>query len=369
MLDLASLLKKSNVSIGQPRNNDGPNFERIPSEMNGYKLFYPMGGSKVSLRILFNPASSSLLRDIRRHEYMPNAPKNEFKVKAPCLKAYDMDCPICNTIKTIEDSEKSSELSQCHKFTKRFISFAYINEVKQKPADQDVKAGDIVLFMYPMTIATEINEILKSCDGNEENFRKFFFSNNSLSFNISVDSTPSPTMYKIVPDAIMGQTKLFETDTEYENMINKLPSLDTMLLPATFNENYLTLAKQVSDSLSKKLLSGSIEQTTLNNIDAEGRAAEALKTARQINDAIAQAQPQIQETMVIQPIEQNVQPVINQVSTSNPEPVSIQAQPQPEIQSQIVQSSSPACLGQYNELEAKCLICAHSVECSTKSIK
>ena len=35
---------------------------------------------------------------------------------------------------------------------------------------------------------------------------------------------------------------------------------------------------------------------------------------------------------------------------------------------QPTQSSVPPCFGNYNELEAKCLICANSVECSTKKI-
>lgn len=375
MLDLASLLKKSNVAIGQSRENNGTNFTRIPSEMNGYKLFYPMQGSNVSLRILYNKKSNSILRDIRRHEYTL---QSGFKVKAPCLKAYDMDCPVCNTVQNILDVKGKEILNGAHKFTKRFISFAYINSVKSKPKDQDIKSGDIVLFMFPTTIAEEIKGILESCEDSEENFRKFFYSNNSLSFNISVDNQVSTSMYKFMPDALLGQTKLCESDEEYDKLLDNLPDLGDMLVPSTFKDDFLTLANEVSDSLSKEYLSGSVEETTLNNIDGENRAAEAIKTAQQINEAIAQTQP-VQQVMQPQttvnvaqnPIIQPAQPqqVVEPVQTVVSTPAQPASMAQPTQPVQPTEQGAPACFGNYNELEAKCLICANSVECSTKSIK
>lgn len=392
MIDLESLLKKSNMSIGQPKENGGTNFTRIPSEMNGYKLFYPMQGEKASIRILYNKKSDSILRDIKRHEYtLPS----KFKVKAPCLKAYDMDCPICNTLQTITDVKGAEILNGVHKFTKRFIAFAYINSIEGKPKDHDINAGEVVLFMFPRTIAEEVKGILDSCKSIED-VQKFFYSNNSLSFTISVDKQVSTSMYKFMPDALMGQTKLYENEAEYEKLLDSLPDLNDMLVPATFQEDFLTLANEVSDSLSKEYLNGSVEATTLNNIDGEGRAAEAMKTAQQINEAIAQTQPTPQPVVptpnTIQQVPMQAQPqgittsttgaqpqVATQVVTTTPDPTIQQAQPTQIPQVETVAQATPTveqpvsnvpeCFGNYNELEAKCLICANSVECSTKSIK
>lgn len=399
MLDLKSLLEKSNVAVGKQKNENDSPFTRIPAELFSYKLFYPVPGTDVSLRMLYDDKSKSLLRNIQRHEYKLD---NGFKIKSPCLKSYEVDCPVCNTLDTISKTVGDSVFSNC-KTTKRFISFAYINNIRSKPKDLDLKPGEVVLFMYPITVAREVLNILKSCGDNNDSFNKFFHSNNSLSFNVSADSVVSTSMYKFIPDALLGQTKIFETDEEYNKLLESLPNLNDMLVPSEVNEDIVKLSQEVSAELSKYYLSGSVEQATLNNIDGEARAAEAMKTAKQINEVIEQVIPQqsvqqtvnpaqayaqaqvVQQTVTpIQPQPQVIQgvsipenPTGTQVVTNS---VVAQAQPaQPTqvasttvnpvtVQPQVSQPGMPPCFGNYNELEAKCLICEHSSECATKSM-
>lgn len=373
-MNLSELLKNSNVSIGGSQNKNLTEFVRIPTETAGYKLVYPMRGEKLSVRIFLNEKSGRLFRDIHRHEYtLPS----KYTVKAPCLKStYEVDCPICNAIKNITDIKGKEVLSENVKYSKRFITFAYINSVENKSQLHEVNAGETVLLMLPITVVSELTNVLKNCSS-EEDVNKFFNSNNCLSFIISVDNNISTSMYKVMPDAIKGQTKLFENDEDYTKLIQSLPSLDDLVVPSVFNENYLTLANQVADELNKNYLSGSIEATTMKNIENETKANDILNS---INKIANEVQPQVQSQPIAQQPQYQTQTVVSQHQT-----IVAQAQPQqviaPTIETKPVesvttsaqpvqptQSSVPPCFGNYNELEAKCLICANSVECSTKKI-
>lgn len=373
-MNLSELLKNSNVSIGGSQNKNLTEFVRIPTETAGYKLVYPMRGEKLSVRIFLNEKSGRLFRDIHRHEYtLPS----KYTVKAPCLKStYEVDCPICNAIKNITDIKGKEVLSENVKYSKRFITFAYINSVENKSQLHEVNAGETVLLMLPITVVSELTNVLKNCSS-EEDVNKFFNSNNCLSFIISVDNNVSTSMYKVMPDAIKGQTKLFENDEDYTKLIQSLPSLDDLVVPSVFNENYLTLANQVADELNKNYLSGSIEATTMKNIENETKANDILNS---INKIANEVQPQVQSQPIAQQPQYQTQTVVSQ-----PQTIMAQAQPQqviaPTIETkpaesvttsaqpvQPTQSSVPPCFGNYNELEAKCLICANSVECSTKKI-
>lgn len=373
-MNLSELLKNSNVSIGGSQNKNLTEFVRIPTETAGYKLVYPMRGEKLSVRIFLNEKSGRLFRDIHRHEYtLPS----KYTVKAPCLKStYEVDCPICNAIKNITDIKGKEVLSENVKYSKRFITFAYINSVENKSQLHEVNAGETVLLMLPITVVSELTNVLKNCSS-EEDVNKFFNSNNCLSFIISVDNNVSTSMYKVMPDAIKGQTKLFENDEDYTKLIQSLPSLDDLVVPSVFNENYLTLANQVADELNKNYLSGSIEATTMKNIENETKANDILNS---INKIANEVQPQVQSQPTAQQPQYQTQTVVSQ-----PQTIVAQAQPQqviaPTIETkpiesvttsaqpvQPTQSSVPPCFGNYNELEAKCLICANSVECSTKKI-
>ena len=74
-------------------------------------------------------------------------------------------------------------------------------------------------------------------------------------------------------------------------------------------------------------------------------------------------QPQIQPSQSTSTI---IQPQQTAVSTTETKPVENVAAP--AKLDQPVQNNVPSCFGNYNELEAKCLICANSVECSTKKV-
>lgn len=376
-MDLKELLKNSNVSVNGNQERNTTEFVRIPTETAGYKLVYPMKGEKISVRIFLNEKSGRVFRDIHRHEYtLPT----KYVIKTPCLRAmYEMDCPVCNAIKNVKDIKGDDALVGTMKYSKRFIMFAHINSIDNKSSLHDVNAGENVLLMIPSTIASELTNIMNNCKSMED-INKFFNSNNCLSFVISVDNNISTSMYKIMPDALTGQTKLFENDEDYTKLIQSFPSLDDMVVPATFNDNYLTLANQVVDNLNKEFLSSSIEQTKLNNIDNETKANDILNSINKIANEV-QPQPQVGSIPVQQVVQQqenqNVAAQVVQQSTTQVQSQPIQntvvantvAQPTATIATTTVNNSTtPACFGNYNELEAKCLICSNSVECSTKKL-
>ena len=156
-----------------------------------------------------------------------------------------------------------------------------------------------------------------------------------------------------------------------------LPALSEMVYPAQGTEDIIKLNSEVADELSKKYLSNNTpEATTANLIEDEVKKQEILQQAQQTQ----------QLNHIIQPVQPNVPPVIpniplgdvNQQAAAQavqtttttiipPVQPSIQATIQniPNPVAQTTESSKPECFGNFNEIDAKCLICPNSVECQT----
>ena len=393
-MNLSDLLRSSSLSVGGTKSKSVTEFIKIPDETAGYKKVFPMRGETLSVRIFYNEKSQLLFRAIDRHKYvLPSS----YSTNAPCLKAmFGMDCPICNAIKTITDIKGEDIFGQSLTYNKKFPVFAYINSIKNKSQYHEVNPGETVILMLPKMVVKELINVMESCSS-EEDFNKFFNSNNCLSFTISVDNEVSMSMYKIMPDALMGQTKLFETDEQFNNFMHSLPNLNDLIVPTTFDEKYLTYANQVADELNKNYLSGSTEETTMKNIENETKANDILNSINKIANEFqpqTQTQAQVQPQPVVQQLQYQTQattipsqfqPAMTSSQIQPSQSTSTIIQPQQTVVSttetksvenvaapvkldQPVQNNVPSCFGNYNELEAKCLICANSVECSTKKV-
>lgn len=391
MIDLEKLKALTGEMAKPSRENsfERLEFTKVKADMKGYKLFYPAGQTRAKLKILYNVQTGLVGRAVTKHQFTYAVVNGKrFKVNPPCLKQYGMECPVCNVTKNIVDIKGKEVLQNTHRWTQKFISFAYIEEISGHPetdAEKKVNPGDIVLFMYPNTIFKKVNEIIERCvtSGDPNAADKFFAQNESVSFLLSVDPNAAATdMYNFMPDAI-STSKVYNTpdgDAKFVEMLNSLPSLYDIYLPAQATDEIIALNKETADELSKRFLSNNTpDATTAGIIEGEIKKQEALQQAQVliqpiqsqpianpvVNPIVNTAQEQSQAQVVQQTLTQPIQPQIPVQQTIAQAPV------QPTVTTtapvnNTPDTSKPECFGNYNDIDAKCLICPHSTECSTK---
>lgn len=361
-------------------------FTSIKNDYKGFKFLATGGKTSAKLKILFNRKDGRLDRELIRHRFTYRVIKeNQWRVTPPCLKQFGMECPICQTTKTIKDIKGDVVTPDVLAYSRRYIAFAYVESIENpmKPFNgEPVKPGDIVLFMYPMSIHDKINEILMSCKNNQDADR-LFDSNTSATFVYKVNEGKTGTdmySFSVDPFSLQTPTAIYtgpDADAQFNALMEGLPALSEMVYPAQGAEDIIKLNSEVADELSKKYLSNNTpEATTANLIEDEVKKQEILQQAQQTQ----------QLNHVIQPVQPNVPPVIpniplgdvNQQAAAQavqtttttiipPVQPSIQATIQniPNPVAQTTESSKPECFGNFNEIDAKCLICPNSVECQT----
>lgn len=390
------------------KSSNGNQFERleftkVKADMKGYKLFYPAGQTKARLKILYNVQSGLVARKVAKHQFTHTVLNNgkKFNVKPPCLKQFGRECSICTTVNNIEQIKGKDILKGVHQWTGKYISFAYVEQIEGHPEsdpEKKINPGEIVLFMYPSTIFKNIDDILGRCTG-QGDAEKFFAQNESISFVLSVDGSKSGTdMYGFMPDPMPTTmiSKMFNTpdgDQKFSDLLNSLPSLYDIYVPSEPTDEIISLNREVADELSKRYLSNNTpDATTANIIEGEIKKQEALQQIQSqqvvtpiINQDQANAQAQVVQPTITTPIQP--QQVAQTTVTMSSQPgitTGSPVQPQPQVATQVsntvsnvtpnvtpVQSqttensSKPECFGKFNDIDAKCLICPHSTECST----
>lgn len=382
MIDLSKLKASTSEMVKPSRNFEGPQFTKIKADLKDFKLFCPTATTSAKLKLFHNAKSGLIAREIVRHRFIYN--ERKFKVNAPCLKQYGLECPVCSVTRNIQEIKGREVLTNVCTYQRKYISFAYLEEISNHPEDS-VKAGQVVLFMYPMTILSKIEEIIKNCSTPEE-AQKFFDQNNSISFTLTPTGKPGTDAYNFMPDAVKGQTLLFkEADGEvkFRTLIDSLPSLYDIYLPNEATEDIIKLNKEVADELSKRYLgSNSPDATTAGIIEGEIKKQEILNQIPTpiVQPVVQPVQPIIPEPIpvaqqaVVDPVSQTVTPVQEQAPAAtvvqptpqvSSEPATV-SEPVNEVQSTpTVDSSKPDCFGKYSDINAKCLLCPNSTECST----
>lgn len=379
MIDLEKIKAVAGEMARPSRDNqfDRLEFTKVRADMKGYKLFCPAGQTQARLKILHNEQVGLPFRSIVRHEFTHTIVNGKrFRVNPPCLKQYGTECPVCSVSKNIVDVKGKEVLKDCLKYKQKYISFAYIEEITGHPEtdpQKKINPGEIVLMLYPGTVFEKINQIISRCS-TDVDYNKFFYQNESISFLLSMNPSAAPSdMYSFMPDPMPGSnvSKVFNTpdgDAKFMEMLNSLPSLYDIYLPETVTEDIVSLNREVAEELSKRYLSNNTpDATTANIIEGEIKKQEALQQAstvisnQVVNPVQPQPQPQIQ-AQVIQPTvsapQASVQPIINNIQPQQVVTTTTSSVPTSD-------TSKPECFGNFNDIDAKCLICPHSTECST----
>ena len=250
--DLTGLARKTNEEVKEAEQRASYNSEnRVP-------LLYPAENGTFRIKLLYNPKGDCTQKKICRHTIA--------KEKFVCLaQSYGEDCPICNAIKTVEESKgKDCGVYKKYGAKKRGIAYAVLvsHEDRMLKENNSPKDKDLIMFMYPETIYNAINtELNKSIDKLSE----ILVDNESYTFEISrsIGSNGFPKYEaKVYP---YGKEKVFETSDEMDKLIDGLPNLNEQITPESIDkvpEETLQKIKAAADTIKKEYFINNILDPT-----------------------------------------------------------------------------------------------------------
>lgn len=240
MFDFQSAISAAAAVVDkQSQQNNGGNYK--------YPLVYPQAGHTVVVRPLFNPKSGQILRLVNRHE------------KTPCYRTYGIDCPICSIQQQVKDMTGQDPFGRTKRSVSRGICFAqYISSTYQieKSNNQGVlQPGDIVLFMFPWSVYSQINTIIQAVSQTPTGMDQAFCHAQSGMFiqvNVTADFkyTTTNVPYMTFPTR--------QTDDEFVRMLEDMDNLLDQVIPATITEEVDKQVKEYTDAIYRQYVAPSV---------------------------------------------------------------------------------------------------------------
>lgn len=208
----------------------------------GPKLVYP-GPGLLRVKLLYNPKSNLVARQIRRHRVN--------NVSTTCLSIYNMECPICKSVDSIQNVT-GIDLWK-FKAKNRGISYAqYVGskDYKWGPGDEP-EVGELILLMYPWTIYQDINRIIASAGPQAD---KLIALNEGKVINISRWNESGQVKYKGEVDAFSPDFKSKDNDDDFVEFLNNLPNLNEAMAPPVATQELIKIVSDLSESLNRDYL-------------------------------------------------------------------------------------------------------------------
>lgn len=141
--DFSSILKKAE-EVKENANSGGG---------TGAKELY-IGKGTTMFRMLYNPKSDSVLREISRHWV------GGIRKFVPCLSMYGMECPICK-IKDEYKATTGKDPDWSFNAQRRGIGFVTF-EGASDPVEKGPEPGSTVVAVLPISVYNKLNEFLTS---------------------------------------------------------------------------------------------------------------------------------------------------------------------------------------------------------------
>ncbi len=352
-------LEKS-VSAEIESNNNNTVFNNRPNTSdNPYKIFYPFNDGQYELRLFFNFKANKVQRLITRHGNEPKAPK------LPCLSMYNMPCPACKIIKDIESVQgEGSEIQRKYGYKKKGICYAQIIDAPSKTFQGEYapQKGDIVLLMYPKTVFDAINNIILAAIRSDK-LNDIVNSNVAYHLTLSKDSSKGPNAYQILQT--FNQSKLFNSDDEFEKFISELPNLDEQLVPENISNDDGKMAeihnsvKAFAELLASTYLNGSVVNPNQAVVEENKGVTATAKL-----DSIIDDTPTTNNVPTYTVDESDLKEIIvddddlpfdvSDNSTNNSAETNTNAD---------ANEGKPECFGKYNKNSSTCWLCPNDIEC------
>ena len=289
-----------------------------------YPLVYPTPGQTIVVKLLFNPASNSVVRLVNRHE------------KVPCYKSYGIECPICKAMQQVVDTTGQDPFGKS-KSKSRGISFAkLISSTKpiEYGGERDKKTlspGDTILLMYPWSVYTQINQLISAVASTPSGMERAFCSaDQGLFIQISVSNE-----YKYSTTNVPFFTYATGlTDEQYMKSLEEMPNLNDQVIPAKIDDKVNAQVKEYADNIYREFISPRVP-----------------------NQNPTATTPVFANTVPTIPVAPN-----NTTGGYVPNPTVNISQTTPTVET----PSRPLCFGGYVENEPKCICCPYEVECMAK---
>lgn len=220
---------------------------------SGATYIYPGEGS-TSFRLLYNPKSNNIFRQISRHW------SDALKKHIPCLEMYGLPCPFCEIKKL---AEAKGENPSWKLDPQRKVIFHATYASADKPSSDKVKKGDTVVIMTARSVETAFNKLF--VDDLSENLAAVLAAPSGLAFNLKRYNDGGFTKYEVVPSPF-GKVESAKTDEEMVKLLDELPEINETYFPASLTDD---LKKSVIEATEKAMEAWKIdpnENTVLNEL-------------------------------------------------------------------------------------------------------
>lgn len=335
-------LSKVIESATEVAENSGGNY-------SGPKILYPNVGT-IQVRLLFNPASNSVMRVVRRHKMSESD-------KIVCAAQYKQECPVCKTLDNIHSVTGRDFWKMKSKFQGIALAQFVGCSVGYDWGNYNAPAiGEVVLLMFPWSVYTQISDIIKRAGANAnqlltENDGKIL----SIQRSVGADGKHS---YRAEVDAFSGTFKSANSQEEFDKMLMKLDDLNDMVAPREYTVEMAAKLRAASETLAARYLTGTEFAPAYPTGQAVSGANPTQPAQSQIpNNPAPQGQQDTPPWEQQQASQTSQAPQIPQVSQ--------------QMNSQQDNSGTPQCFGNLDFSSKDCLLCAHTASCdkATKAKK
>ena len=383
MFDFTAAVNAAKEVVERQENREGSQGK------NSYTLVYPQPGQTIVVRPLFNPKSGKIVRLVNRHE------------KVPCYRTYGVECPICKVMQQVKDMTGTDPFGRQKASKGRGICLAqYIsstNPIDKGNNQGNVQPGEIILFMFPWSVYQQINvmiqAIAQSPTGMDQAFchaQTGFFIQVSVTGDYKYTTTNVPYM--------TFQSNL--TDESFMSLLDKLESIDEMVIPSSITAEVSKQVKEYEDSIYKQYIAPrvpnlgpqQVPQSLSNTIPTipvpqgqtpgyQGGTPYAIPTTtvpQNINVVPTTGQPvQTPYSTASTPINPPVQTPYTFGTSSADQIAELSKEVDddlpfdltPPVAPPTVTNNVPACYGKHQDNSPQCIICPVEMQCSQSSGK
>ena len=322
----------------------------------GFKTVYPFANGRFEFKFIGNEPSGLLYREVTYHEYY----SDNKKLQVPCLhEMYNMDCPICNAVGNVQNVLDDKNVFSKYGFKKRGIMFAkllgyspenYFGDNQNPP-----KPGDIVLFMFPKSVISELRDLIVEYRDDIENI---FTSNitRTISFQIKTGNNGFPEYAFYVKGSnvpLVIDANGNPDEAGFNQFMTNMPNLKEVKFPSVPDENIMNVHRTVVEEINRTYFGGSGANVTMPNptnmVNETTTPVTPINTQPVVNTPVAPP---------VQTVETPIMPANNEVN-SVPTSVTETSTPTTNTDSR---GQRPACFGN-NKYADECLNCPFEPEC------
>ena len=314
----------------------------------GFKTVYPFANGRLELKFIGNEPSGMLYRELYFHEYWSDNKKQT----VPCLHhMYGVECPICKMIENVQNTFDDKDVWKKYGVKTRGIMFAkllnytpdnYFGDTNNPP-----KPGDIVLFMFPKSVATELRKlIIEFGDEIDTLFTENTTRNVTLKIGTQANGFPEYTFFVKNNSTTLCVGEDGNPDqAAFNEFMSKMPNLKEVKYPKEPTEDMMKIHRTITEEMSRKYFGEEVVSKSFANATPMGTPY-TTPTSQPTTTFTTSA---INESNVNKAPVENITPAASVVET-------------PTNVSEDSKGEKPPCYGN-NKYDAECAACPWDSSC------